>query len=111
MDHFVDRERAKALVVITKAYDCLILTYNGQLIIVMLHLLHRYLQLDVKFIRDKFGFDGSQQTCDFLSKHQAVFRNPNAPEDERILDCKSSHLSLSQAYESKYRKAVIVGAI
>lgn len=111
MDHFVDRERAKALVVITKAYDCLIFTFTGQLIIVMVCLLNRYLQLDVKFIRDKFAFDGSQQTCDFLSNHQAIFRNPNAPEDDRILDCKASHLSLAQAYESKYRKAVIVGAI
>lgn len=90
MDHFVDRERTKALMIMSKAYH----------------------NLPVTFIRDELAFETSVQVAKFLTDHKAPFyQNPNAEDDEKILNCKQAQLPLSQAYDERYRKAKLKGAI
>ncbi|PPQ63387.1 hypothetical protein CVT24_005652 [Panaeolus cyanescens] len=90
MDHFIDRERVKALMVITKAYKTIPLT----------------------FIQKSLGFDSLDEVRTFLSGHSlAAFSNPNSPESERILDCKAIVAEVTKVYQEKYRRAMIKGAI
>lgn len=90
MDHFLDRERVKALLVMTKAY--------------------RTLPLD--FIRKELAFDDIGKAREFLTLHNAVFfQNPNSPDQDLIFDCKAAHASLAQSFEDKYRKVQIKGAV
>ncbi|KAF7356844.1 PCI domain-containing protein [Mycena venus] len=90
MDHFVARERAKALMVITKAYK----------------------SIPLSFIHQELAFDGLDQAREFLADHSAAyFTNPGSPDDQKTLDCKPAGTQLHQAFESKYRKVLIKGAI
>ncbi|KAH9840209.1 SAC3/GANP/Nin1/mts3/eIF-3 p25 family-domain-containing protein [Rhodofomes roseus] len=90
MDHFIDRERTRALIVMTKAYRT----------------------LPLSFIQNELAFDGLAQACDFLTEHKAgLFTNPNAPDAEKILDCKPAGAPLVQVLEEKYRKVQIKGAV
>jgi len=90
MDHFVDRERAKALTIMSKAYH----------------------QLPLTFIRDELAFENVSQVANFLQSHRApFFQNPNDPDEQKIFDCKPAQAQLTKAYEEKYRKATIKGAI
>lgn len=90
MDHFIDRERAKALMVITKAYKTISLSY----------------------LENELAFDSSAQLCKFLVSHaSAIYANPNSPDSEKVLDCKPVIPQLAQAFEEKYRKVGIRGAI
>ncbi|KAF9054572.1 SAC3/GANP/Nin1/mts3/eIF-3 p25 family-domain-containing protein [Panaeolus papilionaceus] len=90
MDHFIDRERVKALMVITKAYKT----------------------LPLSFIQNSLGFDATDDLRTFLSGHNlAVFSNPNSPESERMLDCKAIAGEVIKVYQEKYRRAIIKGAI
>ncbi|GLB41704.1 putative SAC3/GANP family protein [Lyophyllum shimeji] len=90
MDHFVDRERVKALMVITKAYKT----------------------IPLKFIHDALAFDSLDAARVFLVKHSAAFfTNPRDPDSQKILDCKPAIAQLSQVFEEKYRKVGIKGAI
>jgi hypothetical protein len=48
----------------------------------------------------------------FLVNHSAAFfTDPRAPDSEKILDCKPAMPQLSQAFEERYRKVLIKGAI
>ncbi|TFK51667.1 hypothetical protein OE88DRAFT_1698738 [Heliocybe sulcata] len=90
MDHFVDRERVKALLVITKAY----------------------MKLPLSFIQNELAFDTLAQARDFLIEHKGgLFSNPNSPDQEKILDCKPAAAPLAQVYDEKYVKIRIKGAI
>jgi len=90
MDHFVARERAKALMVITKAYKT----------------------IPLSFIHQELAFESLEQARDFLADHSAAhFTNPRSHDDQKILDCKSAGLQLTQSFEDKYRKVLIKGAI
>ncbi|KAI9464164.1 SAC3/GANP/Nin1/mts3/eIF-3 p25 family-domain-containing protein [Boletus coccyginus] len=90
MDHFIDRERAKALMIMTKAYRTLTLA----------------------FIRNELAFDTLLETQTYLHTHRAaVFINPNSPDREKVLDCKVASPLITQAYEEKYRKVAIKGAV
>ncbi|KAF8223520.1 hypothetical protein L208DRAFT_1316407 [Tricholoma matsutake] len=90
MDHFIDRERVKALMVIAKAYKT----------------------LPLPFIHNVLAFDSLDAARVFLVNHSsAFFTNPRAPDSEKILDCKPAIPQLSQAYEERYRKVLIKGAI
>ncbi|KAJ7257919.1 SAC3/GANP/Nin1/mts3/eIF-3 p25 family-domain-containing protein [Mycena haematopus] len=90
MDHFVARERAKALMVITKAYK----------------------SIPLSFIHQELAFDGVSQAREFLADHSAAyFTNPGSSDDQKTLDCKLAGTQLNQAFESKYRKVLIKGAI
>ncbi|KAJ7173797.1 SAC3/GANP/Nin1/mts3/eIF-3 p25 family-domain-containing protein [Mycena filopes] len=90
MDHFVARERAKALMVITKAYK----------------------SIPLSFVQQELAFDNAEQAREFLAEHSAAyFTNPGSPDGEKTLDCKPAGTQLNQAFETKYRKVLIKGAI
>ncbi|KAF8075082.1 SAC3/GANP/Nin1/mts3/eIF-3 p25 family-domain-containing protein [Lyophyllum atratum] len=90
MDHFIDRERIKALMVITKAYKTIPLT----------------------FINNVLAFDSLDAARVFLVDHSAAFfTNPRDPDGQKILDCKPAIPQLTQVFEEKYRKILIKGAI
>ncbi|THH04786.1 hypothetical protein EW145_g5269 [Phellinidium pouzarii] len=90
MDHFVSRERTKALMVMTKAY----------------------IQLPLTFIRDELAFDSTADVTSFLLQHETAFyQDPVATDDDKILNCRLAQVPLPQVYERMYRKAIIKGAI
>lgn len=91
MDQFVDRERARALLVITKAYS----------------------QLSLPFITKLLAFDDNfEETRRFLADHGAdTFKDQRHPDSQKVLDCKAAHAKVLQVFETKYRKVLIKGAI
>ncbi|KAH7911063.1 SAC3/GANP/Nin1/mts3/eIF-3 p25 family-domain-containing protein [Hygrophoropsis aurantiaca] len=90
MDHFIDREKIKALMVMSKAYKSLALS----------------------FIQNELAFDTLNETAEFLDNNQAAcFTNPNVADKDKVLDCKAASIPLSEAYEKKYSKVGIKGAI
>ncbi|KAJ6496805.1 SAC3/GANP/Nin1/mts3/eIF-3 p25 family-domain-containing protein [Mycena vulgaris] len=90
MDHFVARERAKALMVITKAYK----------------------SIPLSFIHQELAFESLDQAREFLADHSAAcFTNPGSPDGQKMLDCKPAAPQLTLAFETKYRKVLIKGAI
>ncbi|KAG6895524.1 hypothetical protein C0992_000846 [Termitomyces sp. T32_za158] len=90
MDHFIDRERIRALMVITKAYKTISLT----------------------FLTEELAFDSLDVARQFLVDHSAAcFTNPREPDGKKTLDCKPAFPQLSQIFEEKYRKVIIKGAI
>ncbi|KZT63646.1 hypothetical protein DAEQUDRAFT_733584 [Daedalea quercina L-15889] len=90
MDHFIDRERVRALIVMTRAYRT----------------------LPLSFIQNELAFDSLAQVRDFLTDSRAgTFQNPDAPDAEKILDCKPAGAQLAQVLEEKYRKVQIKGAV
>ncbi|KAJ7623451.1 SAC3/GANP/Nin1/mts3/eIF-3 p25 family-domain-containing protein [Roridomyces roridus] len=90
MDHFVARERARALVVITRAYKT----------------------IPLSFIHQELAFESLQQTHEFLTEHSAAyFTNATRPDAQKELDCKPALPQLTQVFETKYRKVLIKGAI
>ncbi|KAJ7576866.1 SAC3/GANP/Nin1/mts3/eIF-3 p25 family-domain-containing protein [Mycena floridula] len=90
MDHFIDRERARALMVITKAY----------------------MTISLSHLETVLAFDSLDLAMEFLMAHDsATFTNPNSPDFDKILDCRSIAPRLAQSYEAKYRRVGIRGAI
>ncbi|KAI0766582.1 SAC3/GANP/Nin1/mts3/eIF-3 p25 family-domain-containing protein [Trametes elegans] len=90
MDHFIDRERIRALMVMTKAYKT----------------------LPLPFIQDELGFETLTAAREFLVEHRAgFFQNPNSPDADAVLDCKPAGPQLAQTYEEKYRRVQIKGAV
>ncbi|KAJ4473692.1 SAC3/GANP/Nin1/mts3/eIF-3 p25 family-domain-containing protein [Lentinula aciculospora] len=90
MDHFIPRERVKALMIITKAYR----------------------MISLSFIHNELGFDDLDSTIKFLEEHKAAhFANPGRPNSEKTIECKSAAAFLGQVYEEKYRKVGIRGAV
>jgi len=90
IDHFSDRERIKALIVMTKAYKT----------------------LSLPFIHKELVFDSLAEARDFLMNHQcAFFTNPNSPDEQKTLDCKPAVPVLARVFEEKYRKIIIKGAV
>ncbi|KAJ4465799.1 SAC3/GANP/Nin1/mts3/eIF-3 p25 family-domain-containing protein [Lentinula edodes] len=90
MDHFIPRERVKALMVITKAYRT----------------------ISLSFIQNELGFDDLDSTIKFLEEHKgAHFTNPTSSNSQKIVECRSAVTYLGQVYEEKYRKVWIRGAV
>ncbi|KAF5362333.1 hypothetical protein D9756_002587 [Leucocoprinus leucothites] len=86
MDHFIDRERTRALITITKAYR----------------------KIPVTFIHNELAFDSLEAAQNFLVDHScASFVDAS----DKTLDCKAANTTLTEVYESKYRKVGIKGAI
>lgn len=110
MDHFIDRERARALLVITKAYVLKLSSIeNG---IADYQPSYRYRTIPLSFIEKELGFDSTLQAREFLQEHRAAtFTNPNSPDAQAILDCKPASAPLAQVFEEKYRKVQIRGAV
>jgi hypothetical protein len=72
----------------------------------------RYLTLPLSFIQQELAFDSVTLAREFLMSHSsALFTNPDNPDSEKVLDCKPTFPQLTQAYEEKYRKVLIKGAI
>lgn len=71
------------------------------------------MSLRLSFISTELAFDTVGQAKEFLEQHRAgtFFKNPNSPDDEKILDCKAAHQTLVQIFEEKYRKVQIKGAV
>ncbi|KAF8740007.1 hypothetical protein AX14_009128 [Amanita brunnescens Koide BX004] len=90
MDHFINRERVKALLVITKAYHI----------------------IPLSFIQAELAFESLDEARSFLVNHSAgLFQNPNDPDIKKNLDCKYVHGRLREVFEEKYRRVGIKGAI
>jgi SAC3 family protein LENG8/THP3 len=74
--------------------------------------LHRYRTVPLAFIHRELAFDDLPSARDLLSElNAATFTNPNAPDKDKILDCKPAAAPLSQAFEEKYRKVQLKGRI
>lgn len=70
------------------------------------------MQLSLTFVRDELAFDNAAHVTTFVTQHGAAFyQNPNVPDDQKILNCKVTQAPLAQAFEEKYRRATIKGAI
>jgi len=90
MDHFVERERIRALLVMTKSY----------------------ISVPLVFIVKELAFENVSEALDFLSSHDcAIFANPNHSDAEKAFDCKSASAPLAKLMEEKFRKVQIKGAI
>ncbi|EIW79201.1 hypothetical protein CONPUDRAFT_127098 [Coniophora puteana RWD-64-598 SS2] len=90
MDHFIERERLRALMIMSKAYRTLALSH----------------------IQQELAFDSLTEAREFLATHRsAVFTKPNDADKDKILDCKAAAPLLLAAYEEKIRKVQIKGAI
>ncbi|RSH80372.1 uncharacterized protein EHS24_008948 [Apiotrichum porosum] len=111
MDHFVERERAQALAVMSKAY----------------------LTLPLPYLTKTLAFESDEETDKFLSEHHAAIYvnvpDPNAPAkrdpanpwksiskpkpvplEDRIWDCKKAHHACAKGVE-KYRVVDIKGQV
>ncbi|KAF7308675.1 PCI domain-containing protein [Mycena chlorophos] len=90
MDHFVARERARAIMVISKAYRT----------------------IPLSFLHQELAFETFEHAREFLQEHSAAhFTNPHSADSEKILDCRAAGAQLAQTFEEKYRKVLIKGAI
>lgn len=71
-----------------------------------------YLQLTLSFLRNELAFDSLEDTRKFLADHSAdIFKDPRHPDSQKVLESKPAYPKLLQAYEEKYRKVQIKGAI
>ena len=71
-----------------------------------------YKSLTLSFVYNELAFDSPVAAREFLVTHSAgFFLNTNAPDAEKILDCKAAGPNLSQVFDEKYRKIIIKGAI
>ena len=74
--------------------------------------INRYKTIPLPFIHNVLAFDSLDAARVFLVNHSAAFfTNPRAPDSEKIIDCKPAMPQLSQAFEERYRKVLIKGAI
>ncbi|KAG8683032.1 hypothetical protein FRC09_016343 [Ceratobasidium sp. 395] len=90
MDHMLPRERVSAMIIMTKAY----------------------LQLPLSFVTKELAFDSASDAHQFLVDNSiAVYTNQAAKDDEKLVDCKPAHPKVVARYEEKYRKVDIVGRI
>jgi len=90
MDHFIARERFKALMTITKAYHT----------------------IPLAFLKSELAFEALDDARVFLEKHNVgSFTNPNEPDNVKNLDCRAVHGRVKEVFEEKYRKVGIKGAI
>jgi hypothetical protein len=63
-------------------------------------------------IRQELAWDSTAEVRDFLFTHGvSCFANPNAPDDEKELLCKQAQPVLATAFEAKFRRVQIKGAV
>jgi len=90
MDHFVERERIRALLVMSKSY----------------------ISVPLVFIVSELAFENISEALDFLSSHDcATFTNPSHSNAEKVFDCRPASAPLAKLMEEKFRKIQIKGAI
>lgn len=74
--------------------------------------LRSYLQVSLNFLAKELAFESLEETLQFLVEHSAdIFTNKLAPDTQKTLECRQAHSKLLQAFEEKYRKVMIKGAI
>jgi hypothetical protein len=110
MDHFIDRERLRGLMVMARAFvffECHSLPNLDPLS------KSSYRTLTLPFLQKTLAIETLEDTRTFLAEHRvgSFFTNPSSPDSEKIIDCKSMSSELSVVYEEKYRKVAIKGAI
>ncbi|EJT47588.1 SAC3/GANP domain protein associated with nuclear localization of protein [Trichosporon asahii var. asahii CBS 2479] len=97
MDHFVERERAQALAIMSKAY----------------------MTLPLPYLTKTLAFEDDEETDQFLSAHNAaVYTNTRDPKDpwkpialsERVWDCKKAHGACVHATQ-QYRVVDLKGQV
>lgn len=109
MDHFVERERIRALLVMTKSYVPLNMVPPTE---AQPFRLCRYISVPLVFIVKELAFENVSEALDFLSSHDcAIFTNPSHSDAEKAFDCKSASAPLAKLMEEKFRKIQIKGAI
>ena len=109
MDHFVERERIRALLVMTKSYvpPNMVPPTEAQPFRPF-----RYISVPLVFIVKELAFENVSEALDFLSSHDcAIFANPSHSDAEKAFDCKSASAPLAKLMEEKFRKIQIKGAI
>ncbi|CAE6454495.1 unnamed protein product [Rhizoctonia solani] len=93
MDHMLARERISALIIMTKAY----------------------LHLPLSFLANELAFDSAADVDRFLSSHSLAIYTPASGQpnigSEKRIDCKAAHARVVACFEEKYRKVAIVGRI
>jgi len=90
MDFFVPRERIRALMVMTKAY----------------------LTIRLSYIASELAFEDANEAHEFLVSHQATFySNAQAPNAEKQLDSKLATPVLARVFEEKYKRVQILKSI
>ena len=68
--------------------------------------------MPVAFIQSELAFESVTHAVEFLKNHNAgVFQNPNVPDQDKILACRSVQGALSEVFVERYRKATIKGRI
>jgi len=111
MDHFIDRERLRALLTMTKACvrtSSAACSRDADLI----SPLPRYQRLPLAFVTQELAFESVTHAREFLAEHRAAaFVDPRVPDAEMQLDCRTATAELGTVYEEKYRKVQIKGAI
>lgn len=108
MDHFVQRERIRALLVMSKSYVPL----NAAIPKSNSLRPPRYISVPLVFIVDELAFENVSEALDFLSSHDcATFTNPSHSNVEKVFDCKAAAAPLAKLMEEKFRKIQIKGAI
>lgn len=109
MDHFVERERIRALLVMAKSYVLYHMAFPSKSNCLPVC---RYISVPLVFIVSELAFENAQEALEFLSSHGcAIFTDPNHPDAEKIFDCKSASAPLAKLMEEKFRKIQIKGAI
>ena len=109
MDHFVERERIRALLVMTKSCVPLNIMFPTR---PQPPRPRRYILVPLIFIVKELAFENAPEAHSFLASHDcAIFTDPNHPDAEKVFDCKSASAPLAKLMEEKFRKVQIKGAI
>lgn len=107
MDHFVDRERINALVIMTKAcvlrseiglFLCALLTALSSAVLSVM--LHRYKTLPLVYIANELSLDEPTAAHEFLAKYSAAHYVPEAPKP----DIPSKPISISLSAQPRVLK-------
>ena len=122
MDHFIPRERARALICITRAYVVLTPTLPSFLPFTIhmprfppllrtrtdTSLLPRYKQIPISFLQNELCLETPEGTHQFLQEYGCAIYTPDA----KSVDCNAiDQVTLQKTFEQKYRKINIKGAI
>lgn len=117
MDHFVDRERAQALAVMSKAWVVCCPAHT------------RYMTLPLDYMTQILAFETYDDTNEFLASHGAnMYTNPTlpvaatnasrawklppqpTPVQDLVWDCKKAHAACARAVD-KYRVVDLKGQV
>lgn len=81
MDHFVPRERCKALIIMTRSY----------------------VQLDLEFVKKNLRFDSMEELNKFLKDRNSFVEVRGK---RNFLDCKEARKTLEEVYKTEFMKKV-----